>query len=195
MKIETFKDLPLLIMSSQQEWFDWLDKNHDKVPAVWVMFAKKNSGEQTITYEETREGALMYGWIDGLANGFDDKFHVQRWTPRRPKGVWSKINRGIAEELIKQGKMKPSGLKEVEAAKQDGRWDAAYEGQATITVPEDFQRALDANKRAREFFATINKTNRYAFLWRIHTAKRPETRAKRIEKFIGMLERGEVFHS
>lgn len=194
MKAETYKDLPLLTFEKQDEWFDWLEANHDKAPAVWIKFAKKKSGETTITYEQAREGALMYGWIDGLGNAFDDKFHVQRWTPRRPKGVWSKINRGIAEELIKQGRMKPSGLREVENAKLDGRWDAAYDSPVTMQVPKDFEKALDGHPKAKAFFATVNKTNRYAFLWRIHTAIRPETRAARIQKFIGMLERGEVLH-
>lgn len=192
--METHKDLPLLYFASYQEWLDWLAANHDKYDAVWIKFAKKASGVPSITYEEAREGALIYGWIDGVKNALDEKFYTLRFTPRRKKSIWSKINREIVEDLIKKGKMKASGLEEVEKAKSDGRWDAAYDSPSNIQVPEDFQKALDAHPKAKEFFGTVNKTNRYAFLYRIHTAKRKETRGERIQKFIQMLEGGEVFY-
>ncbi len=134
-------------------------------------------------------------WVDRWAEGsFDDKYFLQKFTPRRPKSIWSKINVEKVERLIANGEMKPSGLKAIEAAKQDGRWDAAYEGQKNIEVPADFQSALGKNKKAKAFFATLNSTNRYAFLFRIQTAKKAETRTKRIQQFIEMLDRGEKFH-
>ena len=161
---------------------------------VWLKLSKKDSGIPSITYEEALDAALCYGWIDGQKKGFDDQYWLQKFTPRGPKSIWSKINTEKAERLIASGEMKSAGLKAVEAAKKDGRWDAAYEGQKTITGPEDFQAALDKNKKAKTFFATLNGVNRYAVLFRIHNAKKPETRVKRIQQFVEMLERGEKIH-
>jgi uncharacterized protein YdeI (YjbR/CyaY-like superfamily) len=156
--------------------------------------AKKGSGERSVTYAEALELALCFGWIDSQKRGHDEKFFLQRFTPRRPRGRWSRINRDKAEELLAAGAMRPAGLAEVEAAKADGRWDAAYEGASAAKVPEDLQRELDANGAAREFFATLDSSNRYAVIYRLSDAKKPETRERRLRKFVAMLERGETIH-
>ena len=187
-------ELPTLPFHSKKKWADWLAKQHDKSAGVWVKIAKKGTGILSVTHEEALDVALCYGWIDGQKGSFDEKYFLQKFTPRRPKSIWSKINTEKVKRLIASGKMKPAGLKAIEAAKQDGRWDAAYEGQKSISVPEDFQAALDKNKNAKAFFATLNSANRYAFLFRIQTAKKAETREKRIRQFVEMLARGERFH-
>ena len=192
--MEYHKDLQLLFFPTFELWLEWLEENHSQPQGIWLKFAKKASGIQSITYEEAREGALMYGWIDGLKNGLDETYYTLRFTPRLPKGVWSKINREIALGLIRDGKMKPAGLRQVEAAQKDGRFEAAYDSQSTIHVPDDFKLALEKSPAAAEFFATLKGSNRYAFLYRIQTAKKPETRASRIEKFIEMLESGDTFY-
>ena len=187
-------ELPTLPFESKKKWANWLAKQHDKSAGVWLKLAKKATGIPSVTYAEALDVALCYGWIDGQKGSFDDKYFLQKFTPRRPKSIWSKINVEKVEQLIASGEMKPAGLKAVEAAKQDGRWAAAYEGQKTISVPEDFQAALDKNKKAKAFFETLKGANRYAFLFRIQTAVKAETRAKRISQFVEMLERGEKFH-
>lgn len=187
-------DLPILPFESKKKFADWLAKNHDKSAGLWLKIAKKAAGIPTVTYAEALDVALCYGWIDGQKGSFDEQYFLQKFTPRRAKSIWSKINVGHVERLIASGEMKPAGLKAVEAAKQDGRWDVAYEGQKNISVPEDFQSALDKNKKAKAFFETLNSVNRYAILWRIQTAKKPETRAKRIRQLTDMLERGEKLH-
>jgi len=187
-------ELQTLPFKSKKKWADWLAKQHDKSTGVWLKLAKKATGIPSVTYAEALDVALCYGWIDGQKGSFDEQYFLQKFTPRRPKSIWSKINVGKAEQLIASGEMKPAGLKVIEAAKQDGRWAAAYEGQRTISVSDDFQSALDKNKKAKAFFATLNSANRYAFLFRIQTAKKAETRAKRIQQFIEMLERNEKFH-
>jgi uncharacterized protein YdeI (YjbR/CyaY-like superfamily) len=187
-------ELPILPFESKKKWADWLAKQHDKSTGVWLKLAKKATGIPSITYAEALDVALCYGWIDGQKGSFDDKYFLQKFTPRGPKSIWSKINTENAARLIASGEMKPSGLKAIEAAQQDGRWAAAYESQKAISVPEDFQAALDKNQKAKAFFATLNSVNRYAFLVRIQTAKKAETRAKRISQFVEMLERGEKFH-
>jgi uncharacterized protein YdeI (YjbR/CyaY-like superfamily) len=184
-------DLPILPFKNIEEWADWLAEQNDQFAGVWLKLAKKGSEIPSVTYEEALDVALCYGWIDGQKKGFDEQYWLQKFTPRGPKSIWSKINTEKAERLIASGEMKPAGLKAIEAAKQDGRWDAAYEGQKTISVPEDFRDALDKSKKAQKFFATLNGVNRYAILFRIHSAKKPETRAKRIQQFVEMLERGE----
>jgi uncharacterized protein YdeI (YjbR/CyaY-like superfamily) len=168
-------------------WDKWLAANHATADGIWIKFARKDSGIRTVSHEVALEVALAYGWIDGLGRKFDDEFWLLRFTPRRRQSKWSKINRDKAVELIKTGKMKPAGLREVERAKADGRWEAAYPGSRAATVPDDLQRELDKNERALKFFATLNSQNRYAILYRIHEAKKPETRSRRIEKFVGML--------
>jgi uncharacterized protein YdeI (YjbR/CyaY-like superfamily) len=148
-----------------------------------------------VTYPQALDVALCFGWIDGQKNAFEEPFWLQRFTPRKPRSKWSKVNCGKIAALITEGRMRPAGLKEVEQAKQDGRWDAAYEGQKNATVPADLQLALDGNARARAFYATLDGANRYAILYRIHEAKKPETRAKRVEKFVAMLEAGQKIHN
>jgi uncharacterized protein YdeI (YjbR/CyaY-like superfamily) len=187
-------DLPLWPSANKKQWANWLAKQHDKSGGVWLKLGKKDSGIASITYEEALDVALCYGWIDGQKKGFDDKYWLQKFTPRGPKSIWSKINTEKAEKLIKSGEMKPAGLKAVEAAKGDGRWDAAYASQKNISIPEDFQAALEKNKKARSFFATLNSVNRYAILFRIQTVKKAETRAKRIQQFIEMLEKNEKIY-
>ena len=184
-------DLPTKPFASRKQWSDWLARQHNKSTGVWLKLAKKDSGKKSVTYEEALDIALCYGWIDGQKKGFDDKYWLQKFTPRGPKSIWSKINTEKAERLIASGEMKPAGLKAIEAAKEDGRWDAAYASQKNITVPEDFQAALDQNTKARAAFALLKSAERYSFLFRIHHAKKPETRARHIQKFVEMLEMAE----
>lgn len=188
-------DLPILPFASKKRWGDWLARQHDKSTGMWLKIAKKDSGISSVTYDEALDVALCYGWIDGQKKGFDDKYWLQKFTPRGPKSIWSKINTEKVEKLIASGEIKPAGLKAIEAAKQDGRWDAAYASQKNITVPEDFQAALNKNKKAKTFFSTLKSAERYSFLFRIHHAKKPETRAKRIQEFVEMLGRGEKLYN
>jgi len=187
-------DLSILPFANRKKWADWLAKQHDKSPGVWMKLAKRDSGIASVTYEEALDVALCYGWIDGQKKGFDEKYWLQKFTPRGPKSIWSKINTEKVERLIKSGEMQPAGLKAIEAAKKDGRWDAAYASQKNISIPEDFQAALEKNKKAKDFFATLKSSERYSFLFRIQTAKKAETRTKRIQQFIEMLEKNEKFH-
>jgi uncharacterized protein YdeI (YjbR/CyaY-like superfamily) len=188
------EQLPVLPFESKKKWADWLAKEHSKSTGVWLKLSKKDSGIPSVTYQEALEVALCYGWIDGQKKAFDQEYWLQKFTPRGPKSMWSKINTEKAEKLIASGEMKTAGLKAIEAAKQDGRWEAAYSSQKSISVPEDFQAALDRNKKANVFFGMLNSVNRYAILFRIQTAKRAETRAKRIQQFVEMLERGEKLY-
>jgi uncharacterized protein YdeI (YjbR/CyaY-like superfamily) len=186
-------ELPTLPFESKKNFADWLAKNHDKSAGAWLKLAKKGTEIPSVTYEEAVEVALCYGWIDGQGKRLDDKYWLQKYTPRKPKSIWSKINTERAERLIASGEMKPSGLKVVETAKQDGRWAAAYDGQRNMSVPDEFQSALNKNKKAKAFFETLTRSRRYAFLSRITTAKKAETREKRIRQFVEMLEKGETF--
>jgi uncharacterized protein YdeI (YjbR/CyaY-like superfamily) len=179
--------LPVLAFGSRQAWEDWLAGQAEGSAGLWLKIAKKGAGTSTISYAEAIECALCFGWIDGQKGKLDDEYWLQRFTPRKPRSKWSKINREKAERLIAERRMRPAGLREVEAARADGRWEAAYEGQATATVPPDLARELDGNAAAREFFATLTGVNRYAILYRIQDAKRPETRARRIATFVAML--------
>jgi uncharacterized protein YdeI (YjbR/CyaY-like superfamily) len=187
-------DLPVLPFASREAWEAWLEEHHANSPGVWLKIAKKASGIETITHAEALEVALCFGWIDGQRRGLDAEWFLQRFTPRRSRSRWSQINRDKAEELIARGAMRPAGLREVERAKADGRWDAAYASPSKIEVPPDLHQALDANPAAKELFEALDATNRYAVLYRIDEAKRPETRARRIEKFVAMLARGEKLH-
>jgi uncharacterized protein YdeI (YjbR/CyaY-like superfamily) len=189
------KELPILLFADQAEMEAWLDENGDSSEGIWLKIAKKGAREPSVTYEEAVELALCFGWIDSQVRRFDDQHYIQRFTPRRPPGRWSKINREKAEALIKAGRLRPPGLAEVEAAKADGRWKAAYEGQRTAKVPPDLQRELDASPAAAEFFASLDSANRYAIIYRLDDAKKPETRERRLRKFVAMLERGEKIHS
>ena len=172
----------------------WLKKNHAKSDGLWLRIAKRGADEPSVTYPEAVEIALCWGWIDGQKKGLDDQHFLQRFTPRRARSIWSKINVDKVAGLIEAGRMQAPGHAQVEAAKADGRWAKAYDGAKTSTVPDDLVAALAANPPAQAFFATINASNRYAVLWRIQTAVKPETRARRIAQLVDMLARGEVIH-
>jgi uncharacterized protein YdeI (YjbR/CyaY-like superfamily) len=187
-------ELAIQQFGSQKEWENWLEKNNSQADGVWLKFAKKNSGETTVSYGEAVEAGLCYGWIDSQAKAFDEKFYLQKFTPRRAKSIWSKINRGKIEKLIAEGKLKPADLAQVEAAKADGRWAAAYSSAANIGIPEDFQKALAKDKKAADFFEILTSANRYAILFRLENTKRAETRKANIEKYIQMLAAGQKFH-
>jgi uncharacterized protein YdeI (YjbR/CyaY-like superfamily) len=187
-------DLPILAFASPPELESWLEDHHAESEGLWLKIAKKGSGVESVNYVEALELALCFGWIDSQKRGFDERHFLQRFTPRRPRGKWSRINRDKAEALIATGAIRPAGLTEVEAAKADGRWEAAYEGQRKATVPADLRRELDRNETAREFFAKLDSANRYAIIYRLGEAKKAETRARRLAKFIAMLERGERIH-
>ncbi len=179
---------------NQSAFRAWLEKNHDKALELVIGFPKKDSGKPSVTYKEALDEALCFGWIDGVRGSIDESAYSIRFTPRKPKSIWSLINAKRASELTELKLMRPSGLKQIELAKQDGRWAAAYEGQRVITVPEDLQRSLDQNKKAATFFARLDSKNRYAVLFRIHTTKKAETRARKIEQFVAMLARHEKLH-
>jgi uncharacterized protein YdeI (YjbR/CyaY-like superfamily) len=187
-------DLPIVQHEHGAAWAAWLAEHHDNSAGVWLKLAKKASAATTVNHAQALEEALRFGWIDGQTRPHDGDFWLQRFTPRRKRSRWSKINREKAERLIAAGTMEPAGLAQVEAARADGRWDAAYEPQSTATVPEDLQRALDSNSRAKEFFETLTGANRYAILYRIHDAKRPETRAKRIAQYVAMCAEHRTLH-
>ncbi|MDT0615691.1 YdeI/OmpD-associated family protein [Streptomyces sp. DSM 40712] len=179
---------PVLFFATQDEWEKWLEENHEDVPGVWFRIPKSGSGADGVDYAHALESALCHGWIDGQKKKLDERHWLQRFTPRRPGSKWSEVNREKATELIDSGRMRPAGLREVEKAKADGRWESAYAPQSKATVPDDLQAALDAVPEARDFFTTLDSRNRYAVLYRIEDAKKPETRAARIEKFVAMLE-------
>jgi uncharacterized protein YdeI (YjbR/CyaY-like superfamily) len=183
-----------MAFASRADWAAWLAEHHDDVDGLWLKLAKKGSGVDSVSQVEAVEIALCYGWIDGQAASLDDTYWLQRFTPRRARSRWSKINRDRATALIERGEMQTAGMREVERAKTDGRWDAAYAGARAATVPDDLQAALDADDRAREFFATLDGANRYAILYRVEEAKRPETRARRIEKYVAMLREHRRIH-
>ncbi len=187
-------ELPIVLFSDPGELEAWLEVQPADSGGAWLKIAKKGSGVKSVSYAEALEVALCFGWIDSQKRGFDESFFLQRFTPRRPRGRWSRINREKAEGLIAAGRMRAAGLAEVEAAKADGRWDVAYEGQRTAEVPPDLQRELERNSAAREFFATLDSANRYAIVYRLGEAKKPETRERRLRKFVEMLERGEKIH-
>ncbi|MGJ7500417.1 YdeI/OmpD-associated family protein [Variovorax sp. ZT5P49] len=175
-------------------WTRWLKRHHATAAGVWLRIAKKDSGIASIDHPAALEEALCYGWIDGQRKSEDAQYFLQRFTPRTKRSIWSQINRTKVLKLIDEGRMQPAGLAEIERAKADGRWDAAYAAASVATVPPDLQAALDANKKAAKFFATLNAQNRYAVLFRTQGAKKPETRARRIEKFVEMLAKGEKIH-
>ncbi|MER6547508.1 YdeI/OmpD-associated family protein [Streptomyces sp. NPDC001250] len=178
---------PVLAFAAQEAWEMWLEEHHADVRGVWLKIPKKDSGIDGVDYAGALESALCFGWIDGQKKKLDEQYWLQRFTPRRPRSKWSKVNRQKATELAEQGRMRPAGLREVEKAKADGRWEAAYANQRTATVPDDLRAALDASPTAADFFAALDSRNRYAILYRIQDAKKPQTRAARIEKFVGML--------
>ncbi len=187
-------DLEVISFSTQAEWRKWLHKNHSKCPGIWLRFYKKASETVSIVYAEALDEALCYGWIDGQADSFDEHSYIQRFTPRRPQSMWSKRNIEYIARLEASGKLHEAGKKAAETAKADGRWERAYDSPRNITVPEDFLLALSKNKKALAFFESLNKTNRYAMLWRLQTAKKPETRERRMKIILEMLKKGEKFH-
>ena len=185
---------PSVAFGSAAEWEQWLEEHHAEPEGVWIQIAKKDTGIESVRYPEVLESALCFGWIDARREALDERRFLQRFTPRRTASRWSKINCQTAERLIAEGRMRPAGLAEVERAKADGRWERAYESQRTMAVPEDLQRELDARPEAKALFETLSSQNRYSILYRLHDAKRPETRARRLAQFVEMLEAGQMFH-
>jgi uncharacterized protein YdeI (YjbR/CyaY-like superfamily) len=190
----TTGNLPILPFPSAASWEQWLSDNHSKSAGVWVQVAKKASGIPSVTHDEALDVALCYGWIDGQRKPYDDTYFLQKFTPRRSKSLWSKRNIEKIAALTAAGRMQPAGMAEVEAAKRDGRWEAAYDSSKHMVLPEDLLEALAGNQRAQTFFETLNRTNVYAIVWRLQTAKKPETRKRRLEAIVAMLDKGEKFH-
>ena len=180
-------DLSIMSFETQQDWEVWLKEHHAETRGIWLKIAKKGTLTTSVSYAEALGSALCYGWIDGQKAAFDDKYWLQKFTPRTAKSIWSKINCSKAEALIAEGRMQPAGMRQVELARSDGRWERAYESQSKIAIPDDFQSELDKNPQAKDFFSTLDSANRYAFLFRIHAAKKPETRSAKIQKFVEML--------
>jgi uncharacterized protein YdeI (YjbR/CyaY-like superfamily) len=193
-KMKDPDNLSTLPFESQRSWEAWLKKHHTDTNGIWLKIGKKDTGISSVSYSEALDSAICYGWIDGQKAPFDDKYWLQKFTPRRAKSGWSRINCNKADSLIAKGKMKPAGMRQVELAKADGRWESAYDSQSKIEIPDDLQKKLDKNQKAKTFFATLNSVNRYAILYRIQTAKKPETRAARIQKFIEMLSKHQKIH-
>lgn len=186
---------PILAVETQQDWEMWLEKHHSEAKGVWLKLAKKATGILSITHAEALDGALCYGWIDGQAASFDAQYWLQKFTPRGPRSTWSQVNRDKIEVLQTASRMRAAGIRQVELAQADGRWEAAYEKQSKANVPEDLQSELTKNPKAQTFFNTLDRTNRYAILLRIQTAKKAETRAARIQKFVSMLANNEKLYS
>jgi uncharacterized protein YdeI (YjbR/CyaY-like superfamily) len=185
---------PIRAFRNQKDFSAWLEKNHGKSDGLWVRIARKDSGIKSITYTDALEVALCYGWIDALKLPENDETWLQRFLPRRPKSLWSKINRGKAMALIECGRMRPPGLAQIERARADGRWESAYDSPSRAEVPPELQSELDRNPKAKAFFETLDRVNRYAIIWRIQTARRGETKQRRVSSLIAMLEKGEKLH-
>ena len=186
--------IPIIEFKTAETFETWLEKNHDNSNGFWLKIFKKDSGKKTISYAEALDVGLCYGWIDGQKQAFDEQAWLQKFCPRREKSIWSKINIGHVERLINEGRMRPSGLKAVENAKADGRWEKAYDSISKMTIPEDFLKELSKNKKAEAFFTGLNKTNLFSIGFRLLTAKKQETREKRMKEIIEMLAKGEKFH-
>ena len=184
------KELPVKRFRSQAAWEKWLAAQHEKSSGVWLEFAKKNTGVKSVNYKEALEVALCYGWIDGQTAAVDETWYRQRFTPRRQRSKWSRINRAAVEQLHAAGRLSPAGIREMEAAQRDGRWDAAYPSPRNMTVPDDLAAALENHRRAKDTFERLDSQNRYAILYRLHDAKRPETRRRRLETFMQLLRQG-----
>ncbi len=188
------QDLPTMLFASREAWQHWLDEHHRTSAGLWLQIAKQGADAASVTYEEALQVGLCYGWIDGQKAPLDDVFWLQRFTPRRVGSRWSKANRERVEALMARDLMQPAGLRAVELAKADGRWDAAYAGSRTMSMPDDLRLALEAQREAAAFFATLDAANRYAILYRVQDARRPETRARRIATFVTMLGEGRTIH-
>jgi uncharacterized protein YdeI (YjbR/CyaY-like superfamily) len=186
--------LPTIAFASASEWEEWLERNHATSAGVWIKIAKKGTGIESVHYPEVLESALCFGWIDGRRRALDDRYFLQRFSPRRARSKWSRINRDTVDRLAAAGRMRPAGIAEVDRAQADGRWEAAYAGPSSIGVPDDLRRELDSRPRAKAHFEGLSSQNRYAILYRLHDAKRPETRARRLAKFVAMLEAGESIY-
>lgn len=188
------KTYPVKVFADVAKWNAWLLKNHASKPGIWVKLFKKGTKKKSVSRNEALDEALCFGWIDGQSKGFDEISWLQKFTPRRAKSMWSKINREHVARLIKEKRMQPAGLKEIEAAKKDGRWEQAYDSPKNMEVPEDFLKELKKNKKAYEFFKTLNKTNTFAIGWRLQTAKKPETREKRMKVLLEMMKENKKIH-
>lgn len=186
-------DFPIILFKTEKDWSSWLEENGNQ-PGLWVRIAKKKSGLQSIDYQQALEIALCFGWIDGLKKRYDEQFYIQRFTHRKPKSNWSKINRDKAERLIAEGKMRQEGFDAIEQAKKTGAWENAYDSQKNIEVPDDFKKELAKNRKAKLFFETLNSVNRYSVLYRIQITRTAKARSKKINYLIEMLERNEKFH-
>ena len=186
--------IPIIEFKTSETFETWLEKNHNTSNGLWLKIFKKDSGEKTISYAEALDVALCYGWIDGQKQAYDEQAWLQKFCPRRAKSIWSKINIGHAERLINEGRMRSAGLKAIEKAKEDGSWEKAYDSQSKMTIPEDFLKELSKNKKAEAFFTGLNKTNLFSIGFRLQTAKKQETREKRMKEIIEMLAKGEKFH-
>ena len=187
-------DRPIMVFETARAWEAWLTKHGESSPGIYIRIAKKDSGMRSVTYAEALEIALCHGWIDAIKRSYDEASFLQKFLPRTPKSIWSQVNKKKVQELIKAGLMRPAGLAAVERAKASGQWKNAYAPASSITVPPDLKEALRRNKKAAVFFKTLKGSNRYAILHRLHTAKKEDTRARRLAHFIGMLERGETLH-
>lgn len=192
--MESKANMPVIAFQTAKEWRTWLSKNYQVSIGIWLKISKKNSKEKTISYAEALEESLCYGWIDGQKKSLDEQAWLQKFCPRGPKSIWSKVNIAHVERLTKAGKMEPEGLKAVASAKADGRWEAAYDSPSKMTVPDDFINELSKNKKALEFYKTLNKANLFSISFRLQTAKKPETRQKRVEIILDMLSKGQKFH-
>ena len=188
------KEYDIKLFSTSADWEEWLEKNGKITPGIWVKFARKGSGEISVSFDEALECALCYGWIDGQGKSLDETFYLNKFTPRGVRSTWSKRNCDIVERLIKEKRMRPSGLAAVEAAKKDGRWDRAYDSPKNMVVPDDFLQKVKKNAKTYAFYQTLNKTNTYAIAWRLQTAIKPETRERRMKTILEMLEKGEKIH-
>lgn len=187
-------DYPVKSFKSASAFEEWLDKNHKKADGLWMKIAKANTGIKSIAFPDAIDIALCYGWIDGLRRALDEEYYIQKFTPRRGKSVWSVINKNKVAQLIQEGRMKEAGLAAIDDAKKNGQWDKAYHSPANAQVPEDFQKALDKNKKAKAFFAKLSSQNRFAIIYRLHQVKREETKKKKTEEYISMLEKGKTIY-
>jgi uncharacterized protein YdeI (YjbR/CyaY-like superfamily) len=193
-KVAAKAELPVLPFSTPTKWNRWLEKHHASSDGVWLQLYKKDSGVASINHTQALDEALCFGWIDGQAKSYDERSYLQKFTPRRARSIWSKRNIEHIARLDKEGKMRPAGWKEVEAAKSDGRWERAYDSPANMVMPDDFLQRLTKNKKSAAFFESLNKTNKFAIGWRLQTAKKPETREKRMKAILQMLKEGKKFH-
>jgi uncharacterized protein YdeI (YjbR/CyaY-like superfamily) len=184
----------VLAFPTQKDWKKWLAKNNSKSNGIWLRFFKKHSGVTSVTYNEALDEALCYGWIDGQLKKFDEDSYLQKFTPRRKRSIWSKRNKDHVARLISEGRMTQAGLKEIEAAKADGRWDRGYDSPGNMKIPDDFLKEVSKNKKSKEFFESLNRANKYSITWRLQTAKKPETRQKRMKAILDMLKEGKKFH-